>query len=347
VAYLDRLVGEWLKEKGEAPKDWWKEVVEPLLPRNADAITADLLLDALWGRLSEGARAHARAMTVLRRPAPREVVDALGTVGTAGEFIRAGVVTLFREQSFGEDKKVEWVERWGMHGLVAGFAGRKVTEDEQREAHEAAGAAYEDWVRKPGARWSEQEEGIFHWHAVKEGNRAWPLVEDYVLWLRRRAQYRRALEMLARCEAAGTTGERLAAALMLIAQMRSRLGERSKDVAASLARALDLAESEERRAYVLHEQGDFLDEQGKYGEAEALLREALALKKKALGVEHPSYGASLHALAGVLRAQGKVGEAEALLRKALALVEKALGVEHPSYGASLHNRKTSPSPVLT
>ena len=88
VEYLDGLVGAWLKEKGEAPKDWWAEVVEPLLPRNAEDITADLLLEALWGRLSEGARAHARAMTVLRRPAPREVVDALGSTGT--RHIRAG-----------------------------------------------------------------------------------------------------------------------------------------------------------------------------------------------------------------------------------------------------------------
>ena len=51
VEYLDRLVGEWLREKGEEPSDWWAEVVEPLLPRNAEAITADLLLDALWARL--------------------------------------------------------------------------------------------------------------------------------------------------------------------------------------------------------------------------------------------------------------------------------------------------------
>ena len=46
-----------------------------------------------------------------------------------------------------------------MHGLVAGFAGGKVTEEEQGAAHKAAGVAYETWMKKPGARWSEQVEG--------------------------------------------------------------------------------------------------------------------------------------------------------------------------------------------
>ena len=90
VEHLDGLVEDWLKESGEEPRDWWAEVVEPLLPKNAAMITADLLLDAVWGRLSEGARAHARAMTVLRVPAPREVVDALGSTGTAGSLFGRG-----------------------------------------------------------------------------------------------------------------------------------------------------------------------------------------------------------------------------------------------------------------
>ncbi|MBN1208930.1 MAG: tetratricopeptide repeat protein, partial [Myxococcaceae bacterium] len=40
--------------------------------------------------------------------------------------------------------------------------------------------------------------------------------------------------------------------------------------------------------------------QGRYSEAEALLRRSLSIDEKALGGEHPDYGASLHALAGVL-----------------------------------------------
>ncbi|MCC6559194.1 MAG: tetratricopeptide repeat protein, partial [Polyangiaceae bacterium] len=64
---------------------------------------------------------------------------------------------------------------------------------------------------------------------------------------------------------------------------------------------------------------------------------SLALNEKALGVEHPSYGISLHALAVVLESQGKYGEAETLLRKSLALNEKALGVEHPSLYPTLTN----------
>ena len=224
-----------------------------------------------------------------------------------------------------------------MHGLVAGFAGGMVTDEEQRAAHQAAGAAYEAWVAKPGARWGEQVEGIFHWQAVGEGDRAWPMVEKYALWLRDRARYRQALEMLQRCEAAGTTGERLSAALMFMAQMRRYLGEPSREVVEIIERALGAAESRgASRIYVLHEQGLCSTRMGKYGEAEALLRKSLAITEKALGVEDASYGSSLHALAGALEAQGKYGEAEALVRNSLAIIERALGVEHPDYGASLH-----------
>jgi tetratricopeptide (TPR) repeat protein len=72
-----------------------------------------------------------------------------------------------------------------------------------------------------------------------------------------------------------------------------------------------------------------LGAQGKYGEAEGLLRKSLALQEKTLGVEHPSYGASLHALAGVLQAQGKFSEAEIALKQAGASAEKSLGLDHP------------------
>jgi tetratricopeptide (TPR) repeat protein len=103
-----------------------------------------------------------------------------------------------------------------------------------------------------------------------------------------------------------------------------------------LDRAGSLVESENTQAFILSEQGQLQQRQGKYPEAEALLRRSLALVEKALGTDHPSYGSSLHALAGVVSKQGRYPEAEALLRRSLAIDEKALGTDHPSYGSSLH-----------
>ena len=52
--------------------------------------------------------------------------------------------------------------------------------------------------------------------------------------------------------------------------------------------------------------------------------EALSEHFTVHALDHPSYGASLHALAGVLSQQGKYGDAEALLRESLAIDQKVL-----------------------
>src|SRR6185369_9776681 len=285
--------------------------------------------------LSPEAQHQSRQVSVLRVPAPRDVIQRLGNA--TAELIRTGVLTLYREPLFLEKKqKLEWVDRWGLHSLVRAFVDTKTNAEDRRSGYLAAGTAYQEWVAKPGARWSEQVEGIHHLHSVGEGDRAWPMVQEYVLWLRRQARYREALTLLESCEAAGTTGEQLANALMFQAQMRRQLGERSEDLAQMLVRAARLASSDETKGDVLAEHGSLASDRGQYEEAERLHRQALALTEKALGGTHPSYGTSLHELASVLSRQGKYGEAEDLLRQALTLFEKALGRTHPSYGTTLH-----------
>ncbi|WP_437683313.1 tetratricopeptide repeat protein [Sorangium sp. So ce131] len=79
------------------------ELMAPVLPVGAEQITADLLLAAMWSRLSEAAKAAACALTVLRRPAPRPVIDALGSAEATGELMRAGVLIRFREQAMGDE----------------------------------------------------------------------------------------------------------------------------------------------------------------------------------------------------------------------------------------------------
>ena len=111
-------------------------------------------------------------------------------------------------------------------------------EAERREAHLAAGLAYEQWVRQPGAQWSDQVEGIQHLHTVGAGDSAWPILQEYVLRLRDQGCYREALALLEGCEAAGATGERLSAALMFIVQMRRQLGNRAPAQVQMLERSL-------------------------------------------------------------------------------------------------------------
>ncbi len=317
---LDRLIQERCADLGPGFEtgDPWKDLIEPVLPRHAQEIRADLLLEELWQRLTPAAREHAVQIGVLRVSAPRFVIDRLGAAAT--ELIRTGVLTRFREQMLWEDH-TEWMDRWGLQRMVRSFIRSKTREASLQSAHRAAGEAFEEWVQQGRKSLSDWEEGAHHFQAAGDGDRAWPMLEKLVFWLRGDARYRDALSLLETCEASGTTGERLAMALMLQVQMRRELGERSLDLAGILDRALELASSDETRALVLAEQGSFRLDRKEHSEAASLLRRALVLKGKTLGREHPEYAASLHELAGVLAGQGDYAEAEDLLRQALDLRE--------------------------
>lgn len=351
--------------------------MEPVLPATAEKVTENLLLEALWSRLSEEARAQARAMSVLRVPAPRPVVVALGGEAATAELIQAGVVTQFKEQSRDDEGRAEWVDRWGMHSVVGAFAGARTGEEERRAAHRKAGVAFTEWVKGSGARLAEYVEGIAHLHAVGEGDWAWPMAERYVLWARDMAQYQEALRLLDSCERAGTTRGRLVRVLTLQAQMRRALGERSNKIREILSRALGIVETDEDRGLVLHESGLFARAQGDYPEAERLLRKAAEISRRGSDTHSPNvilqhalaevlgqqgryddaeivlrklikddeylsddrreHGALLHSLAIICEEQGKLHEAEAFLREALGIKTTVFGTEHPEYAVSLKN----------
>ena len=180
VEILDALITQRLQALGlgYTVTDSWRELVEPVLPVTVERISADLLLDVLWERLTDAARAHAGHLSVLRVPAPRLVVDRLGQA--TDELIRASVLTRHREQGL-TNGQLAWTDRWGLHSIVKAWIAAQTSEAERREAHLAAGLAYEQWVRQPGAQWSDQVEGIQHLHTVGAGDSAWPMVQEYVL----------------------------------------------------------------------------------------------------------------------------------------------------------------------
>ena len=340
VEYLAALVTDQRRALGvsHSVKDPWRELVEPVLPEVEDKLTNDLLLSELWRRLSGEAREHARALAVLRVPAPTEVIDTLGD--RRDELVRTSLLTRHRLPAARDGQRV-WEDRWGLHGLVKDFVGSQEDEGSLDEAalrrlHVEAGRAYEAWVAKPGARWSDQVEGIEHLFAAREGDLAWPMVNEYVLWLRRKIRYTEAATLLDRCEGAGVSGDNLANALALLVQMRRHLGQRQAGLNDHLVRARAIATDDETRAFVMEEQGRTLHAQGQYGEAEKLLRDSLAIREKTVGTEHPKYGVGLHELASALRAQGRYAEAEQLLRDSLAIDERVHGKKHPSYATSLN-----------
>jgi hypothetical protein len=123
---------------GYTVTDLWRELVEPVPPVTAQRISAGLLLDVLWERLTDVARAHAGRRSVLRVPAPWSVVNRLGQA--TDELLRASVLTRHREQGL-TNGQLQWTNRWSLHSIVKAFSAEKTSEAECREAHMAAGLA--------------------------------------------------------------------------------------------------------------------------------------------------------------------------------------------------------------
>ena len=62
VEVLERLVSERFGDLGPGyeVKDPWSDLIEPVLPKQEEEISADLLLEELWQRLTPEAQRQAR-----------------------------------------------------------------------------------------------------------------------------------------------------------------------------------------------------------------------------------------------------------------------------------------------
>ncbi len=334
VEYLDDLVADRLQSLGLGfeVSDPWADLIKPVLPEHSERISADLLLNELWKRLSEPARRHARSLCVLRVPAPWEVIVALGSSSTVNELIRASLLTLHRERMAAEETS-SWVDRWGLQALVRDWIVEESRSVEEREIHVAAGRAYKEFMEKKAVRWSDQVEAIHHLHAAGLGDEAWPLTHEYVQWLRRLARYREALGLLATCEAVGVSGDRLASSLFLVAQMGFYLGERGPTLDLVLDQALALAEDRSLGVEITAFQGTLLEARGDVANAEAKLLDAL----RHLLPGEPNRAAALNELARVRIVRERPDDAEPLLREARGILEKTIGTVNPQYANVLNN----------
>jgi tetratricopeptide (TPR) repeat protein len=331
VEYLDRLVA-WQRRKlgRKRLRDPWRELIEPVLPEQAKEITADLLLEEIWRRLSEAAKEHATAISVLRIPAPQFVIDRLGEA--RDELIRAGLLSRFMAP-FVTETRVMRRNRWFPHALVRErlFVGLEL----DHLAHLRAGEAYESWIGHQESVVLDTREAVHHLHRAGEGDRAWPVLGNFVLWLHEQARYREAEELLADCEANGTTGERLALALSILAKSRDELGQWEADFLPLLERAMSLASSSKARSVILRQHGNSLLVRGCYREAEEPLRQGLAEVDENSGADNSIVGSYLYGLASALRLQGRLPEAETLIRRVLAMDEASLMQADPSHAATL------------
>lgn len=335
VVYLNSLVAQHRRQLGRRTiRDAWRELVEPVLPEQAEQITADLLLREIWRRLSNDAREHAKRIGVLRAPAPAFVVDRLGEV--RDELVRAGLLLRYRIQTI-EEQKPKWLVRWGFHSLVKNSLVLGISSGERRELDLAVGIAYEDWVARRGATWDDQGEGIFHLLAAGQGDRSWPLLGDLVIWLRRGAQYQEAKNWLEKAVATGLTGENLAWAYVFLAQVRQALGERREDLRRLLEESQELSTDETISGYILYSLGHLLAELGQFQESEKVLHQALDIQAKTLGTAHRDYAGTLHCLAALLVEQGRYEEAEPITLKVLRIMERSTEPESPDLLAARHD----------
>lgn len=288
----------------------WKAHVAPILAQNGAVLTADLLFAQLWHLLSNEARDHAIAVGVLGSPAPRSVIDVLGTA--TAELLRAGLLTRHRQIRVAgteAEPKRDWEDRWAMHASVQQFVLAWGSDDVLRRARTRAAEKYAELVALPGALWGDQIEAIRLYLANGDGTAAWPLARRVVLLLRFRAQHAAALAMLETFARIGLTGDFRAEHVSLLAMTRHAMGTSITHMAAELRESLASASSPDAKAKVLSALAISLN-RGRDPEVQRLIQDAAAL----LPAEAPSRAISQVLLA---QFQDRYEDAERLLQELL------------------------------
>ncbi|MBK8251158.1 MAG: tetratricopeptide repeat protein [Polyangiaceae bacterium] len=184
-------------------------------------------------------------------------------------------------------------------------------------AHRTLGELYETRAKSPEGTWADVREAIDNLLLAGETARAWPLVESYVRVLSAKGLRDDAIVLLGKCEERGISGDLLARSLLLRHDLRAASGATVDDLAAEVARALAVAETDSTKGLAIHRLGRLATEQGNLGAAAGLLAQAEGLAVSAFGEGHVEHAAALQDLGAVLGSQGRHDEAEEALKKAV------------------------------
>lgn len=316
---LDVLLGEERRRDGLGEVgDGWRRVVEPLLPRIGEQITAGLLLERLYEHLSPSGRELAAASSMLRTAAPLTVLQTIGA--SHDELARFGMLSLTRHLRR-RDGGTHWESRWQMHPLIAAFVAARREPSADLALHRRIADGWRLWIDTGDPVWGDLVEATHHLLSVGASEDAWPLVEALVWHTLTTAEFGEGLELLDRCERAGLHGERLASAIRLRFHLDSLQSSGVNQThVVLLEQALGLTRTDEGRAEILLDLGLVLGRTGRHVESEERLSEALALRE-ALGAAVPAITEVRVRRAAALVQQGRNVEAELLARSCLTSME--------------------------
>ena len=329
LVYLESLLrhelGDPAPEETVKEARWQKAIDQATKGTEKKLVTEDLMLKKLWQRLDEASRRHLHALTVLRRPAPKQAIAVLGDRTDRLEAM--GLLTKFQG------------EMRGLHAVVHQFVGKQAGKPDLDD-HLKIGRWYKAQSEKEASLFCD-EEAIFHLMAANTYQEVAMPGTDVARHYRNTLRYSEAQDLLNRIIPHIPAGESLEQLLLQRGNLHKDLGlfaKSEEDFRAMLASTENRSNAEGLKGNALHGLANALNSLGRYAEAVSAYERALAIQKSVYGGEtHPEVAASLAGLANARVRLGRYEEAVSAYERSLAIQKAVYGGEtHPEVAASLH-----------
>jgi tetratricopeptide (TPR) repeat protein len=299
------------------PKSWRKDILEPVIPRAKEKVTADLILPQLISALDFSEKDHLATCCLLHAPAPWELIQHLATEGASSGsmLVRLGLLSPF-------DVVTSKALHWGPHPLVIGSRGsldvkREPDVDLERQRRAAIGTWYAShWVGDNRLDWGYLAVDQFLLAGLAA--EAWSVAYLLALVAREAGRYHEARELVEVVIGAGLSGQAKGSALLLRVQMHRLSGLRLSNSeslikeAAALLGGDDALDCRSELGLVLYEEGDLQS-------AADVQAEVLTHSTQARGGTDIKTLMAASNLANTLRAKGALSDARSILQNAYDL----------------------------
>ncbi|ACL03439.1 TPR repeat-containing protein [Desulfatibacillum aliphaticivorans] len=322
---LERLLDDQSPEE-VLPEDW-PALLDKARPLTGGKLTEDLYLDFIWERLSAPQKEHLHGLTALRRPAPEDAIQCLGT--EAKSLKRLGLLTAY-------GAGLLW-----LHPTAAGFVADK-TGQANKEHHLAIGEWYLERFDENKEMTSAQE-AFFHLAEAQEAENAAGPADWLGKAFKKCFRFSEARDVLSKAIVLMPDAKLLEGLLFTRGYLLDDMGcfmLSFQDFTDAEHSARSRQNGDESMATALHGKANALVKMSRYGEALEAYERSLEIKKWVHRTEvHPDYAASLHGKANALYYMGRYSEAVNLYDKRLEIEKKLHKTEvHPDYAASLHGK---------